>query len=178
MNTCPDTCVVDTNVPIIANHATNYDENDTISLECIKACLEIIDHISKNGGLVIDDNGEIFEEYARYLSFKGAPGLGDKFMKWVHDYQWYPEKVTRISIQRLNGTYKQFPDHAGLVNFDTNDRKFVAVANAHSINDKPPILQATDTKWWGWKDALSEVGIDVQFLCPDYAEEKYSMKKN
>ena len=33
-------------------------------------------------------------------------------------------------------------------------------------------------KWWGWKDALSEVGIDVRFLCPDYVKEKYANKMN
>ena len=47
-------------------------------------------------------------------------------------------------------------------------------ANAHP--DKPPILQATDSKWWGWKDALAEVGITVHFLCPDYVKAKYAEK--
>ena len=49
------------------------------------------------------------------------------------------------------------------MNFDKSDQKFIAVAHAHP--DKPVILQSSDSKWWGWKDALSEVGIDVQFLC-------------
>ncbi len=171
---CPDMCVVDTNVPIVANHATNYDETNTIPLECLKACLEAIEHVVNKGGLVIDDNGEIFEEYSRYLSFKGEPGLGDLFMKWVHDYQWNPDKVSRISINRSDNTYIEFPEHDDLVNFDKSDRKFVAVANAHP--DKPPILQATDSKWWGWKDALSEVGVAVRFLCQNYVQEKYSKK--
>jgi len=58
--------------------------------------------------------------------------------------------------------------------FDKSDHKFVAAANAHPA--KPPILQATDSKWWGWKDALMEVGITVQFLCPEYAEVKHAEK--
>ena len=49
-----------------------------------------------------------------------------------------------------------------------SDRKFVAVANAHPA--KPPILQSTDSKWWGWKEALQEVGITVHFLCPEYVK--------
>ncbi len=176
MNDLPDKCVIDTNVPKVANLATSYDVNNGISLDCINACVKVIDHVCKNGGLVIDDTGEIVEEYSRYLSYKGAPGLGDKFMKWVHDYQWYRDKVARISIHRLKYTYKEFPEHDDLENFDTDDRKFVAVANAHYDTQKPPIFQATDSKWWGWKDALSEVGIDVRFLCPDYVKEKYPKK--
>ena len=176
MNNPPDKYVVDTNVPIVANLATSYGENDDIPLDCIKACFKAIDHAFKNGGLVIDDGGEIFEEYSRYLSLKGAPGQGDKFIKWVHDFQWNPDKVTRISINRLNSTYKEFPEHDGLVNFDIDDRKFVAVANAHSDTHKPPIFQATDSKWWGWKNALSAVGITVCFLCPSYVKEKHAKK--
>ncbi len=56
-----------------------------------------------------------------------------------------------------------------------SDRKFVAVANAHP--DKPPIMHATDSKWWAWKDALKDVGITVHFLCPDYVKAKCTPKK-
>lgn len=48
------------------------------------------------------------------------------------------------------------------------------VANAH--RDKPPIIEATDSKWWGWKEALEECGITVEFLCPDEIEEVYRRK--
>jgi len=37
-------------------------------------------------------------------------------------------------------------------------------------------LQAVDSKWWGWKEALSECGIEVIFLCPDDIAEKYAKK--
>ena len=59
-------------------------------------------------------------------------------------------------------------------NFDLSDRKFVAVANAHQ--EKPPILEGTDSKWWGWKDALAEVGIKVVFLDEAYILQKYNQK--
>jgi hypothetical protein len=68
----------------------------------------------------------------------------------------------------------QFPVHSGLTYFDNSDRKFIAVANAHP--DKPPVLQATDSKWWGWKEALNDVGIIAHFLCPDYVQKKYEKK--
>jgi hypothetical protein len=79
-----------------------------------------------------------------------------------------------VNITKNGDSYDEFPTHDGLDDFDKSDRKFVAVANAHA--DKPSILQATDSKWWGWKDALAEVGMAVHFLCPDYAEAKYAEK--
>ena len=97
-------------------------------------------------------------------------------MKWVHDHRWGP-KCDRIEITKNNSSYNEFPDttkHPGLAHFDRSDRKFVAVANAHP--DKPPILQATDSKWWGWKDALAEAGIKVHFLCECYIKTKYEEK--
>ncbi len=79
-----------------------------------------------------------------------------------------------MSITKNGDSYDEFPEHIDFAEFDTSDRKFVAVANAHI--DKPPILQATDSKWWGWKEGLEESGISVTFLCPDYIKAKYQEK--
>ena len=117
---------------------------------------------------------EIFQEYRNNLSLKGQPGFGHVFAKWVNDYQWNSDKVDRIQVTKNGNSYKEFPNHDELSGFDPSDRKFVAVANAHS--EKPPILQATDSKWWGWNDALAEVGITVHFLCQKYIEAKYKEK--
>ena len=105
---------------------------------------------------------------------RGQPGVGDIFMKWVHDNRWSLPDSDRVTISKDGDSYKQFPEHEGLVNFDISDRKFVAVANAHP--EKPPILQATDCKWWGWKNALKDVGITVHFLCSEYVKTKYEEK--
>jgi hypothetical protein len=102
---------------------------------------------------------------------RGQPGVGDRFMKWVHDHRWQFSPENRVDITKNDDTYDEFPIHKEIANFDPSDRKFVAVANAHSAH--PPILQATDCKWWGWKDALFEVGITVIFLCPYYIKVKY-----
>ena len=95
-------------------------------------------------------------------------------MKWVHDNRWSLPDVDRVPITKHGESYDQFPLHDGLRDFDRSDRKFVAVANSHP--QKPPILQATDSKWWGWKDALEEAGISVCFLCPKYIQAKYKEK--
>ena len=167
-------CLFDTNVPINANLTVDPGDIPVELTACVLACVEAVEHVTKKGGLVLDNGGEIFDEYRINLSMSGQPGVGDRFMKWVHDNQWNVQKVDRISITKNGESYEEFPDHAALTGFDNSDRKFVAVADAHP--DNPPILQATDSKWWGWKDALEEVGITVQFLCSDYIKSKYQEK--
>jgi hypothetical protein len=166
--------VVDTNVPVNANLAAKPDPASDVPPTCVLECILQIQNITENGGLVVDDASEIFDEYLRSLSLSGQPGFGDKFAKWVHDNQWNPDKVSRVVITKNGQSYGEFPEHDDLSDFDNSDRKFVAVANAHPEN--PLILQATDSKWWGWKDTLAELGISVQFLCPDYVRSKYGKK--
>jgi len=170
----PKKCLVDTNVPKTANLALVPDEVRHELSKCVLACIEAVEHVTKKRGLVLDAGDEIYNEYRNQLSLKGQPGIGNKFMKWVHDNRWKLPTSNRVSITRLGDSYAQFPSHEGLNDFDPSDRKFVAVANAHT--EKPPILQATDSKWWGWKDPLSEVGIHVLFLCPEYIKTKYAEK--
>jgi len=169
----PKKCLVDTNVPKTANLALDPAIPQELT-GCVLACVEAVDHVVKKGGLVLDSGDEIFTEYRSNLSLSGQPGVGDTFAKWVHDNQWNVSKVTRVAITKNSNSYDEFPDHDGLTRFDNSDRKFIAVANAHPA--KPPVLQATDSKWWGWKNALKEVGITVQFLCSDYVEAKYQEK--
>ena len=171
--TFPDKCIVDTNVPKMANTLISDEIPQELSA-CVLACVEAINHVTKTRGLVIDAGDEIFDEYRQQLSMKGQPGVGDSFMKWVHDNRWSLPDSNRVEISKDGNSYQEFPDHDGLVTFDISDRKFVAVANAHPEN--PPILQSTDCKWWGWKDALTDVGITVQFLCPEYVKTKYEEK--
>lgn len=170
----PNQCIVDTNVPKVANLATNPDPDSDVPEECIKACFEAIAHVTKKRGLVIDAGDEIFDEYRQQLSMSGQPGIGDRFMKWVHDNRWSLHDSQRVKITKNDDSYDEFPVHDGLKDFDRSDRKFIAVANAHA--DKPPILQATDSKWWRWKNALDEVGITVKFLCPEWVKAKYEEK--
>lgn len=170
----PKKCLVDTNVPKTANLATQPDPDSDVSNACVLACIEAVEHVIKKRGMIIDAGDEIFDEYRQQLSMKGQPGVGDIFMKWVHDNRWSLHDSQRVTITRNGDSFDEFPTHDDLNDFDKSDRKFVAVANAHP--EKPPILQATDSKWWGWKDALAEVGISVKFLCPEFVKAKYAEK--
>ena len=168
----PDICVVDTNVPVNANKAR--EETPDVPFELIRTCVEAIRHVINNNALVIDVTGEIFAEYRHRLKLSGEPGVGDKFVKWVNDNQWTLPEDHRVTISPDGESYREFPVHEGLSSFDPSDRKFIAVANAHPL--KPPILQATDSKWVAWEAALKAVGIDVVFLDREYVEEKQKNK--
>ncbi len=170
----PRKCVVDTNVPKTANLSIQSDPDSDVPDACVLACIEAVEHVIKKRGLILDAGDEIFDEYRQQLSMKGQPGVGDRFMKWVHDNRWRMPDSHRVTVTKNGESYDEFPDHDGLNDFDKSDRKFVAVSNAHP--NKPPILQATDSKWWGWKDALAEAGITAHFVCPEYAETKYAEK--
>jgi hypothetical protein len=174
MFSMPQKCVVDTNVPKTANLAQDPSRVPDEIANCVLNCVKAIEHVVKTGGLVIDAGDEIFTEYRQQLSMSGQPGIGDHFMKWVHDHRWQLPQEDRVTITKNGTTYNEFPENDDLASFDDSDRKFVAVANAHA--QKPPILEATDSKWWGWKNALSSVGITVTFLCPDYIEQKFIEK--
>lgn len=170
----PTKCLVDTNVPKIANLATQPDSASDVPGECVLACIEAIEHVTQTRCLIVDAGDEIFDEYRQQLSMCGQPGVGDRFMKWVHDNRWSLTDSQRVSITKNGDSYDEFPTHEGLSDFDISDRKFIAVSNAHP--DKPSILQATDSKWWGWKEALAEVSITVKFLCPEYVRGKFAEK--
>ncbi len=166
--------IIDTNVPVTANKSLNLENEPDEIHDCIYACIEAIESVQHTKQIVLDSGEEIFNEYKDHLSFSGQPGPGDAFFKWLHQNRWSFPKSQRVVITKTAESYVEFPDHHDLADFDISDRKFVAVANAHP--EKPPILQAVDSKWWGWKDALEKAGIVVHFLCEKYIREKYKKK--
>ena len=164
--------IIDTNVPLVANG-----QSDQASDELLFACIELLQKItspSADKRVALDEGGLIFDEYRNKLSLSGQPGTGDSFLKWVHDNGYNDTKCERRAITCLDEgtqTFSEFPASAELADFDVSDRKFVAVANAGE--NKLPIVQAVDFKWWGWREALMQVGIEVQFVSPEEAEAGY-----
>ncbi len=162
----PKRCVVDTNVPVTANKANSPEAVPEEFIDCVAACIVAIEHVISAKALVLDAGDEIFQEYIDNVSLSGQPGVGDKFGKWVHYHRHSLPPDDLVWITPRDGSYEEFPNSQELAKFDRSDHKFVAVANAHK--DKPAILQATDSKWWGYRDALKDVGITVDFLCKKY----------
>jgi hypothetical protein len=170
----PAKCVIDTNVPIVANLALDPESIPHELSNCVLKCIEVMEYITQSGCLVIDDGDEIFHEYRSQLSLSGQPGMGDAFLKWVHDHRWVNPKIDQVIINKTGRTYREFPDDKRLAGFDASDKKFVAAANAHT--SKPPIIEATDSKWWAFRKILAENGVNVLFICEDYVRTKFTRK--
>ena len=156
--------IVDTNVPLVANGSA-----DQASEDCVEACIDELLKITEGDvKLVLDDQRRIIEEYRNKLNPGGFPGVGDAFLKWVEINWANPQHCDLVSItpiDDLETDFQEFPTDPALHDFDPDDRKFIAVALAHS--EKPPILQAVDSGWWNARDALRQNGVTIDFICED-----------
>lgn len=118
----------------------------------------------RQGKLVLDDRFLILLEYQNKTQPKTGNRPGDAFVKWALRNNRNGNLVDLVAIREeaMRG-FVTFPDDPALTTFDADDRKFVAVACAHP--EKPPILQAADSKWLDWAPALKTHGVAVTFLC-------------
>lgn len=155
--------VIDTNVLRVAAK-----QHDDVSDECVEICVKNLLMMHKDGVVFIDDAYKILGEYLKNPPLLKSNEVGKKFLKWLLQNQSNPERVVQVSITETEtDRFAEFPDQALQTMFDPPDRKFVAVANAHS--DKPPVWQAADCKWLNWWPALQAKGVHVEFLCPEDA---------
>ncbi|HSN98976.1 MAG TPA: hypothetical protein VLS89_11845 [Candidatus Nanopelagicales bacterium] len=164
--------VVDTNVPLVAKGVSHASD------DCLERCLDALEDVLRGERRVVLDSGDrILEEYMHELSLSGQPTPGDAFLKWVFSNQAVEGRVDKVDLTPISEQeqrFAEFPPTAELAELDRSDRKFVAVAYAHP--ERPPILQATDSKWFGWRDALWQAGVPVDLLCEDDLRASYLKK--
>ena len=162
--------VIDTNVLLVANG-----QNTHATLECQANCVKRLLAQRETGVTVIDDGYRLLSEYQNKTHPNQPKGVGDSFLKWLLQNQRNVARVHRVTVtETTKDIYAEFPDAALQPIFDASDRKFVAVAHAH--RDKPPIWQASDSKWAGWWSALQVHGVNVEFLCPSDVRSAYRRK--
>jgi hypothetical protein len=173
--TLPSDAVVDTNVAVTANG-----HNDGASPACVAASARALRHVMSRARVYIDDGrgrSAIVAEYRANLSAKGQPGAGDVFLKWILTHEWGGRHVTRVKVTPKKedpDAYEELPEPTDGTSYDRSDRKFLAVAAAHPSH--PEILQALDSKWWGWQSALHDIGVTIRFLCREEIARKYDEK--
>jgi hypothetical protein len=163
--------VVDTNVAVVASLRSG------MSPACALVCIQALGDIMGGGRIALDDHRLILREYMSNLSPSGQPGVGDRFLKWVLTNQANPARCIQVTITpRADdpSDFEEFPNDPELAAFDPSDRKFVAVAAAHPT--RPPVLEASDSRWWGWKEALERHGVRVTFLCPEELARMYRQR--
>lgn len=162
------TVIVDTNVAVVASDQSEQESEGGYE-DCIAACAERLGQIN-NGEirLALDDQRRIIDEYRRNLERLDRFSMGFQFYRWVEMNWTNPERCDRIEITLVVDSeinFEEFPDDPALEGFDDDDRKFIAVACAHQ--DNPPILQAVDSKWRNFLDALLQHGVTVDYICED-----------
>jgi hypothetical protein len=149
------TFIVDTNVAIVANE----EPSDGRPLDCIDACIRSLEAIMSSGRIAMDDDDRILEEYDPYMQWHGPRGTGHEFFIWVIDNLWNKDLCDRVPLA-------PYPDHPALASFDLSDRKFVQVALGHP--ERPAILNAVDSDWRNFEEALTNHGVSIHFLCPEH----------
>ena len=153
--------VVDTNVVVVANG-----RSEQASSDCVETCGERLEEIMRGEKtLVLDNRWIILREYMQNLRSNGAD-VGDRFLGWILVNK--DDRCDLVSITSVDGSdneFEEFPPDPALKDFDPADRKFVAVALAHS--ERPPILQAVDSQWWDFRDAFRRNSVTVEFICED-----------
>lgn len=162
-----DAVIVDTNVIVIANDTDDKRKN------CRGHCQDRLQQIISHGEtVVVDDRWRIFGEYEDNTRPNTRKGVGDLFVKRLLQNLGNPEICTMVPITSLtgNGTdFEEFPDDNALINFDPDDRKFIAVALAHKRDNGqvPAILLAIDKGWLQFIDALANHEVSVDLICEE-----------
>ena len=157
------TCVVDTNVLVVANERGTYADE-----KCHERCVDELEHIKKHCVVVVDCDGRIIEEYMKHARFGhmrfGPPGVGDVFFKHVFDNGYNPARVRRVRITPTDDDRRGF-EELPVNRLDRADRKFLATA----VVGNAPLLNATDSDWEEQKELTTAVGVEVRQLCPQHA---------
>ncbi len=161
----PVTYVVDTNVLLVANG-----QHPDVSLACVMTCREWLTRIMAEGRVALDDAYAIVNEYQHKTHASDGQGVGDAFVRWVLHHHDDAARCDLIHLDpHVQRGFLSFPVDVDLNHFDDSDRKFVAVAHAHP--ERPPILQAADSKWLDWAPHLGEHGVQIRFLCCEDVQE-------
>ena len=175
-----DAVVVDTNVILAAKGMS-----EQAWPECIMACQERLDQIIEGSEkVVVDDNWAILSEYINYLEdddLTTDARISEHFLEWfIRNYE-NPEQCVQVTITLTqNGhSFEEFPNDPALSDFDSDDRKFIAVAvtyeNLHQ--QKAPILQAVDSQWYGFREAFIQNGLIVEFVCEENIRYLYERRE-
>lgn len=153
-------CVVDTNVPIVANGRADANDPRPPSIECRESAVTFLRKLVTNGTILLDTAGDVLTEYRRYLDPRGQPGVGDRFYLTV--LMSHPARVERVELPRRDdGEYADLPQPIIDAGFDPSDRKFAALG----IKGGAPVFNATDSDWIEHGYVLAVEGVELVHLC-------------
>ena len=149
-------CVIDTNVPIVANGRLDNPDKP-VSLGCRENAIKFLQHVREAGIVLLDREGAIRQEYRKSLRPSGQPGVGDRFYRGILDRR----NIEEIDLLVKDGVYQDLPQEIVDARFDEDDRKFAALAKKAKV----PVVNAVDKGWLDHIELLRKHGIRVCFVC-------------
>lgn len=153
--------LIDTNVAVAANGRDTH-ACAACQLTCVELLLDIASTQSRKR-IILDDSNLIIEEYSRHLNFRGQPGVGDIFFKYLHDHRYMNGTIELVSVNENTDESTGF-DELPVNTFDPSDRKFIAAA----IVSSAVVVNAVDTDWHQQKDFVDSLGVSVNQICPEH----------
>lgn len=123
--------------------------------------------------LVLDLDYEIMTEYRNIISEE--TNEGKIFWRWLYTYLGRIDLKNLVKLEKdEDGNHLMFPIEERTNEFDRSDRKFVALSRTHT--EHPPIVEAADGKWLGFRDVFEEYGVHIESLDMSYANMMYGRK--
>lgn len=160
--------ILDTNILIFANDPYSaVDKN--VPVECLEQCALLVQQIQQSGCIVLDEDGEIINEYMNNLGHAGKPGLGAAFAKWVFNNQFSSPNILRVDV---NSTHITTIDALLLQSCDPSDKKFLYTSRSSGAS----IVQSADCKWLLWETLLFQQGVALEYICRNYLLSKLTIK--
>lgn len=127
---------------------------------CIRACRDWLERfVSSADRLVVDWEYEIISEYRRNIR---RNGFAEQLLNRIESVSHM--RFLGVSLEVDKDNHAVLP--VGLTIGDPADRKYVAAAI--QCNPNAPIYNATDTDWSMEHDKLTDYGLTIHELCPDY----------
>ncbi len=153
--------VVDTNVWVKVDEVVAETETDE-EKQCIISCQQWLEQfIAGEDSLVVDsyDTHAILTEYRNNVR---PGGVAENLLNELTGRLFH--RLVLKAIQLDLDDFAILPPTFDLTH--GKDRKFVAVAT--QCEPYAPIYNATDSDWAMDKDSLTEHGLTIHELCPDY----------
>jgi hypothetical protein len=114
--------------------------------------------------VMVDTLDRLMDEYQPYVNFRGEPGVGDAFYRYVFDNQYYEDRVRRVEITPSADEgrgYEELPENT----MRAGDRVVLAVA----VTGKGRVVNATDSDWAEQEELMTALNVGVVQVCPALA---------
>lgn len=170
-----DRYVVDTNVLIAASAADPETQKDIDATPdnpdlLLKIWLWLDTFRQGNVRMVLDLEGEIYNEYCRKLGF-------NDFGIQVVMHKWQTASVDDVLVDYDADGYGILPETLVHIIHDLADRKMVAAAlSSYAEFNEGCVAFAGDTDWHGWEDELLRHNVHLEPLIEDWSRAKYLEK--